>query len=163
MTGFHAWLLPEETDARRVESIVATALAQAHTYVRDGVLMSWARTRRRPSLRTIENVARTAALGDAFWGWSFGALFFAAQPDSPDEPEPRQALHSATLTRVGFSVGFSAALRCHLKPGTGAIVLLCGTETAGGVDAALATHSYPHVTSPVSDAQLHDLHDLFTP
>lgn len=160
MTGFHAWLLPDETDARRVEAIVATALAQAHTHVNDGVLMSWAQTRRRPSLRAIENVARTAPLGDAFWGLSFGVLFFGAHANTGSSPDPLQQRDSATLTRVGFSDGFSAALRGHLQPGTVAVVLVCSASTAACVDAALTEHSHSHVTSTVSDAQLHD---LFTP
>jgi uncharacterized membrane protein len=168
MTGFDAWILDDD-DARRAENAIATTLARTSRIVHDAVLISWPATRRSPKLRPAENIPRSAALGDEFWGLYFGIVFFAprlAAAGTAPTPDAAPAEKAGCPLAVGFTtVGlpdrFSQALRTGLHAGAAAFIVLSDSLTSQRIGAALTPHGCRHIHASASDDQLARLHEIF--
>jgi uncharacterized membrane protein len=161
VTSFALWTFPDADGAQRAEAALGATAAREHLTVYDGAVVTWPDGRNRPRKRELQGVARTAILGEAFWGLLFGTAFFAADLQALTRAGPPAAIDA--FDGVGIGGDVMAELTEWVVVGTSALLVLADKASCEVLGRGLAAHSARTLQVLLSADQNLALRRVFTP
>jgi uncharacterized membrane protein len=132
-----------------VESL-ATLRAQ-HLRVDDAVLVSWAPDRRTPATRQLGTLDGPGRLWDGFWGVLMGLIFLT--PLAGPSFGAAAGAFAGGLADYGIPDDFVMCVREHVTPGTSALFVLGGRDSAATLAARLEGRAVEILRSELSYEQ----------
>ena len=172
MTGFDAWILDDDDDARRAENAIAIALARTSRIVDNAVLISWPATARQSCAR------RRTSRAARHWATSSGSLprHRVLRPAAGRGQHRTDSAWTDSEPSGDREGRVPAGRRVHdhrrarpVQPGPAdrptrrrrCIIVLSDGLTSERIGAALTPHGWRHIHASASDDQLARLQEIF--
>src|SRR5262245_6644941 len=122
MATLTVWKFADPDGAARAEDKLVQLQQQDLIQVHDAALVSWPVDEKKPKTTQLSHLARTAALGGAFWGLLFGLLFFI--PLFGMAVGAAMGAIGGAMSDVGIDDDFINSVRDQIQPGTSALFVL---------------------------------------